>query len=493
MIQCFSGPHPNPLPEYRERGNSIALTSGIALVLVLAAIQTCPAANVQLTIDSSQHFQTIEGFGTCLYLGAAHPYDQAWYQDLYARDLGASIVRMELTPWVLGQDVTNPVPLGDDIEANIRKMDFSSAGGPSAAAFIRAVNRRKLDRMLLIGSLWTPPHWMKTGDELRFGHNSGGGHLKMDADNLQQFGRYVAAYVLGFGRYCGVPFYAVSIQNELMFKEPYNSCQYTPQEYHDAIRAVGLAFEEYGVRTKIMGPESIAPLGNFFTDKQMGWIDAVESDPATAGFLSLFCGHGCGDGPGDLRDYWQMIRAFGRESWVTEWSGEQPDWIHADKNGKPDGALAMAVHLNQMLSDGSDSAAAYWQCSDGGANLSIQNLMGNTPESAQNSAKFAVARQFFRFIRPGAIRVAVTPDAPGLTASAFIHMQNRTLTIELVNTRMSDQSVLIRLPDQPAIGQFAVYRSTATERCAARPDLTASDGAIEMTIPAEAVVTLYGQ
>jgi glucuronoarabinoxylan endo-1,4-beta-xylanase len=463
------------------------------LIFAMILDSSCLADSTLLTIDATQRFQTIEGFGACLYLGAAHPYDQPWYQDLYARELGASIVRMELTPWVCGADVTNPVPLGDDIEADIRRMDFSAAGGPSAAGFIRAVNRRKLDRLLLIGSLWTPPHWMKTGDEFRFGHNSSGGHLKMDADNLRQFGRYVAAYVLGFGRYCGVPFYAVSIQNELMFREPYDSCQYTPREYHDAIRAVGLAFEHYGVKTKLMGPESIAPLGKFFTDKQMGWIDAVQGDPATADFLAFFCGHGPGDGAEDLSDYWLRIRGFGRESWTTEWSGEQPDWIHADKNGKPDGALAMACHLNQLLADGNDSAAAYWQCSDGHANLSIQNLMGNTPESAESSAKFAVARQFFRFMRPGAIRLAVTPELPALLASAFVHPRNRTLTIELVNTGNSDESVSIRLPDVPAIRQFNVYRSSANERCAAQADLIASDGAVTVAVPAEAVVTLLGQ
>src|SRR3984957_3828454 len=463
-------------------------------VLLFTALQLSAAADqISLTIGPAQRFQTIQGFGACLSLGASPPYDQDWYQTLYARDLGCSIVRMELTPWVLGKDITLPVRLGDDIEADIRLMDFSAAGGRNAATFIRAINQKKLDRLLLIGSLWTPPHWMKDGAVIHYGNNSGGGHLKMDADNLEQFARYVSAYVKGFERVCGVPFYAVSLQNELMFKEPYNSCQYTPQEYHDAVAAVGRAFARYGIITKIMGPEGMAPNGDFFTGKQMGWIDAVQTDPETAGFLGFFCGHGHGDGEDDFRQYWSKIAGFGKESWVTEWAGEFPDWIHFDNQGKPDGALAMAWHLHEMLADGNNSAALYWQCSDGGPKLTDQNLTGNAPESANASTKFAVARNFFRWIRPGAVRVAITPESPELGASAYVHEKPRTLTIELVNTSDHGHAIRIQLLAEAPPKAFKAFRSTATERCAAQPDLIPTGGVINFTLPAEAVMTLYGQ
>jgi O-glycosyl hydrolase len=462
------------------------------LILVASLMQAAAAAQINLAINASAPAQTIEGFGACLFLGASHPYDETWYQDLYARDLGCSIVRMELTPWVLGPDVTKPVRLGDDIEANIRLMDFSAAGGPSAAKFIRAVNAKKLDRLLLIGSLWTPPHWMKDGAIVNFG-NSSGGHLRMDADNLEQFGRYVSAYVKGFERFCGVPFYAISLQNELMFKEAYNSCQYTPAEYHDAVRAVGRAFARYGITAKIMGPEGVAPFGDYFIDKQMGWINAVQDDPETAGYLSFFCGHGSGEDISDQQNYWKGIEGFGKESWVTEWSGESPDWIHSDQNGKPDGALAMAWHLHQILAGGNASAAVYWQCSDGRAAVSDQNLMGNTPQSAADSAKFAVARQFFRYIRPGSVRLAVQNDLSDLGTSAFIDPKNHALVIVLVNQANQDRDVRLSLPALPNLRIIRVFRTTATERFAAHADLVPTENAISLSIPAESVTTLYGQ
>src|SRR5436190_734196 len=80
------------------------------------------------------------------------------------------------------------------------------------------------------------PHWMKGAElDANTGQpdgnqpvltatDSAGGSLIDTPDNLQQFGRYVAAYVKGFEQTYGVPFYAISIQNELAFHETYNSC-----------------------------------------------------------------------------------------------------------------------------------------------------------------------------------------------------------------------------------------------------------------------------
>ncbi|MGA2229639.1 MAG: glycoside hydrolase family 30 beta sandwich domain-containing protein [Tepidisphaeraceae bacterium] len=456
------------------------------------------AADITLTIDDSHRFQTIEGFGACLYLGADHPYDQSWYQDLYAKDLGASIIRMELTPWVLGKDMSKPVPLGEDLEANIARMDFSAAGGIDAATMIRATNARKLDRLLLIGSLWTPPHWMKTGATLTPAGNSSGGHLKMDADNLEQFARYVAAYVKGFERACGTPFYAISIQNELMFKETYNSCQYTPREYHDAIAAVGREFAKDKIATKIMGPEGVGPDAGFFTNAQMGWIDAVESDPATADYLSLFCIHGYGGNGVDilsdgraLTDYWNTIQHFGKESWMTESSGENPAWLHTGADGKEDGALSVARHIHEGLVDGNFSAILYWQCCDGRGPISRENLMGPDEASARDSGKYACAKQFFRYIRPGSQRVDVSPQTATLGASAFVNDKDNALTIVLVNTSGQGRAVALQLPKPLSARKFHVVRSTATERCAIQPDIAASAGAATVLLPAYAVVTIY--
>jgi len=493
-------PHPGPLPEYRERRLEPRRRGVVALWVMLAWVACVRGQALELTVDAHQRFQTIEGFGTGLYLNAIRPYDQEWFQGLYARDLGCSIVRMEMTPWVLGKGMSEPVVLGDDLQANIKRMDFVGAGGPSTGRMIRAVNARKLDRMLLIGSPWTPPDWMKQGSEINSNnHNSSGGHLKMDAENLKQFGRYMAAYVKGFEQAYGVPFYAVSLQNELQFTEPYNSCQYTPKEYHEAIKAVGAAFREYGITTKILGPEGVGPDGAYFTGRQMEWIKAVRSDPATAGDLNIFAIHGYGgngidilsDGAG-LRDYWNKLKDFGLESWMTEASGENAPWLHDDGKGGDDGALSLARHIHEGLVDGNYSAIVYWQCSDGKPSVRQPTLMGDTAASAKDSAKYNCAKQFFRYIRPGAVRVGVTPESATLGASAFVHEGNRTLTVVLVNTGKADEMIRLKLP-AGFNAAMQVYRTTATDRFKFQPDVMVKDGGVIIQSPAESVMTLEQQ
>jgi O-glycosyl hydrolase len=338
---------------------------------------------------------------------------------------------------------------------------------------------------------------MKSGALLTPGGDSSGGHLKMDADNLDQFGRYVAAYVKGFEQACGIPFYAISIQNEPMFKEPYNSCQYTPREYHDAVAAVGRAFARYKITTKIIGPEGVGPDGGYFSNAQMAWINAVESDRATADDLSLFCIHGYGGNGVDilsdgraLADYWRTLRRYGKESWMTESSGENPDWLHTASDGKEDGALSVARHIHEGLVDGNYSTILYWQCCDGRGAVSRESLMGPDAASAQSSGKYACAKQFFRYIRPGSVRVDVSPQTATLGASAFVNDKNDAITIVLVNTAGQRRDVRITLPRRFASRTFRVFQSTITDRCAPQTDLAAASGVAEVQAPANGLVTL---
>jgi O-glycosyl hydrolase len=247
-----------------------------------------------------------------------------------------------------------------------------------------------------------------------------------------------------------------------------------------------------------MGPEGVGPDGGFFTKAQMGWIDAVESDAATADYLSLFCIHGYGGNGVDilsdgraLTDYWKTIQHFGKESWKTESSGENPAWLHTGTDGKEDGALSVARHIHEGLVDGNYSAILYWQCCDGRGPISRENLMGPDEASARDSGKYACAKQFFRYIRPGSQRVDVSPQTATLGASAFVNDKNDSLTIVMVNTGEEGREVELNLPKRMSSRKFHVFRSTATERCQIQPDIMASDAMATAALPARAVVTLF--
>jgi len=86
----------------------------------------------------------------------------------------------------------------------------------------------------------------------------------------------------------------------------------------------------------------------------------------------------------------------------------------------------------------------------------------------ETSSKFAAMRHFFRFIRPGAMRVgAQVSGSTSLLASAYVHDGDGTLTVVLVNAGASAATVAVQLPAQPA-GLSAFELSTSSDGALAR-------------------------
>ncbi|HEY3449804.1 MAG TPA: hypothetical protein VGK67_25845 [Myxococcales bacterium] len=175
-----------------------ALTSSAALAVGLLF---CGGAAAQtVTIDPSAREQAIDGFGTCL---SGTEGEQAWFQELYYDDLGASILRVDLTPsfkspysdflfnspWfhnspaLPGPDGNNvrtytsaadysktwsgrsaPIAvMGADLDENVKLFDFAADGPRTQGAMAKAGLSRQaaLGDFKLYGSLWSPPPWLK--------------------------------------------------------------------------------------------------------------------------------------------------------------------------------------------------------------------------------------------------------------------------------------------------------------------------------------------
>ncbi len=436
---------------------------------------------VSITVSNSQRFQTIQGFGTALY--SESPVWDTRYLQEYTKDLGASILRIPLNPDILPNQVT----LGPDLQSNVNLFNFmGNYPQTNWGNFANQAVANKQDQMKLIASIWSPPPWMKTTN------NQNGGYLIQTPDNLTQFGRYVAAYVKGFQQSYGVPLYGVSIQNELRFWEPYPSTVYSPTDYVAALKAVGAEFARDGITTKLMGPEDVGVDGGDITAAQMSYINAVKADPVAVQYLDTYIIHGySGNGvsPGSSQanwaDYWSKISADGKQSWMTETSGEQTPWIHFDSNGHPDGALSVALNLHQALAYGNVNAYVYWQMNDG------KNETQNTLEGGfdTTSLKYNAAKHYMKFIRRGIVRVGASPNTvTRVSVDAFVEPDN-SLTIELINASTFATPTTISIPST-AYASFTEYLTTATQPWSVIPGITVSNGQITLSVPANSIITL---
>jgi len=508
----------------RTRGRSAGLAVVVAAVEALERRQLFA---VDVTIDAAETFQTIDGFGTM-----ATPYSPAKAELLY-RDFGASIVRTAVDVAVLRAPgdtqwrvPTKPVELGPDLEQNLKKFDFATPRSTAMFDTVRASKSLASGRVKWLASLWTPPHWMK-GPEVDsgtgkvrdadaatpgvqpvqptlnyYGNDSSGGSLTDTPENITQFARYVAAYVVGAGRAAGVPVYGISIQNEPVFHEPYDSCVYTPATYVKAVKAVAAEFRANGIRTKVVGPEDVGvgPTSDpWILKRQYDYINAIRADPQAMAAVDVYAIHGyANDGvtpnrsPTNWGQYWNGrgkpafpswtgIKQDGKRSWMTETSGETPDWA---------GAMRIALNEQDALVQGNVSAWVYWEMEN---KLTTQHKGALTAKSDPTAPKYVAAKHFAKYVRPGAVRVAATPSDPtGVYASAYVNDSAKTLTSVLINASNKSQKVRLTLKDV-GVNAFTVdRRSDAKALWVDRGPVAVRNRTATLTLSPQSVVTLQG-
>ena len=473
-----------------------------AAAVVVETLESRRLLAVAVDIDAATRFQQIDGFGTSLAWWKDNLADTDSFRDTWFKDLGSSVLRVDLNILALpGSDgnLKTPVTMVDNLQTNIDAFDWNSVPTKRFGGVIQAAATKKIDDFKVVGTIWTPPHWMKsaqldstgqpkldpqTGQPLpvlkQVGQylNSVGGVLTDDAANLEQFGRYVAAYVKGYEQKFGVPMYAVSIGNEPAFdqvgtsSEGFNSAVYDPARFVKALKAVANAFDHYGITTRIMGPEALASGQYTYTH----YINAIKADPAAAAAIDLYNLHGTA-----TSTWFNLIKDTGRRGWMTETSGEAPTW---------DGALNLARNLQTALVQGNVSAWLYWQMADGGTSPSAFTLTANNDTDIP---KFTAARHFFRTIRPGAVRVAATPtDTAGIFASAFVQDQQKTLTSIVMNLGTTPQMVNLHVGGTHLSNFNFARRSTATGLWQTITPIAITNDLATFELPARSIITLQG-
>lgn len=482
---------------------------------------------IDITIDAATQFQTIDGFGTSLSWSTNTPYSQDAWRNMYFQDLGSSMLRFDMRHNALkgpDGDWETPVTLGTDLAANIAQFDFNTLGVGQAGLVAQAGQSKKIDDLKIIGSIWSPPHWMK-GPELNpfngnyvdadpntpgiqyvypsfNGSDSSGGSLIDTPENLEQFGRFVASFVAGFEQQYGVEIEAISIQNEMTLHTGYSSCVYTPALFVKAIKAVNDAFTMWGIDTKIQGPEHIS-IGHVNEPWQIWqqrlFIDAIKADSVAFNALDTYLTHNYAAGgasnprspemwdqlwngrPAPNNPTWPALKDDGKPLWMTETGGEDPNWT---------GAMLMASGLQEALTFGNVSAWLYWQTSEGTSYPHRYSLTGGTDTTAD---KYVAAKHFYRYVRPGAVRISATPNDPAdVEVSAFLHDEQQTLTTVLINRSDTSQVVNLNL-DNIHVATFDVYRqSTAGGKWVDKGSISPVSGLRTITLPANSIVTLQG-
>lgn len=426
----------------------------IGLIVCAAAAGTAAGRDVEVRVDATETHQTMEGFGTMWTYWAWLPqYDDPAFFDMIVDDLGVSLVRVEIP--------ASLEPSNDDADPDHFNWDgFRTWETDRLLRFCQEFDKRGVKRFL--GDTFSPPGFLKTNRAVEWG-----GAIR--ADMWDEYAEFMTAFVILARKNYGINITDITIQNELLFIEWYASCVYHPQAAREAVRALMRRFRRDGIGTQIHMPEDM-----MFYDRMMAYIGPTMADPETSAFPGSFCTHRQG-GFEETRRWRESTKQYGRQNWMTETSGHPQDW---------DGALKMASDIYDYVVGGDFSVWVYLrltQPAGSGAGLMVDG---------RPAPKYYAAKHYYRYVRPGALRVGAQSPDGDLLVSAFRHDVDGTLTVVLINRSGEEASVRMSAHGEGLPDVYSLCRSTATEGCEDRGPV---GGEPAFTMPGRSMVTLYGQ
>lgn len=427
------------------------LARGAACILA-SAVPAATATAIQL--DPSITFQTIDGFGGFgaqqVWWAGSDNYDGLFYTDAWLTevitDLGLTIIRDELHPHIEDvNDNADPTVIdwnSLDLQTYTPKPWKTGLNFSGHVAFLRRAKEiadANGEPLKVIASIWSPPAWMKTNNS-----TLNGGSL-VDTDAMrEELAEFCEIAVTAFRDSCGYDLDALSIQNELAFTQPYNSCVYTPEQYWRALLAVGRRFQQRSFSTLIFGAET---MGTYTRgDGVRNYMGPILADSEARGYLDVLAVHGYKDGvapdygsaPGWQLMYDSAAAVLGAPLWMTE-SGV------GGRDYESGFASVKAIHL--ALAHGNLSAWVYWYTRD--------ELY---TDGVDKTPAYHTAKQYFRFVRPGALRIACTSADPELLVTAYHHHANDCYTVVAINNGQAAKQVSLEGSNLPS--SFDIYATT---------------------------------
>ncbi len=375
------------------------------------------AAN-PITVDETQTYQTVEGFGAAMTDSSAYLLHQvvpssqlaAVMSNLFTRNgsgIGISFVRD---------------PMGaSDLSRTVYSFDDMPAGqtDPTLANFSIAHDQQDIIPLLLqarqlnpslkiMSNPWSPPGWMKSNGSMLGGTLLSG----MDTPLANYFVKYLQAYAAA-----GLPVDYVSLQNEPLYDTATNPNPY-PGMYMDAATETTLlrdyvlpAFQSNGITTRVLVYDHNWDTLSY---PQTVLADAtVQSSPLVAGTAW----HGYGGAPGAMGALHAAYPSLG--DYETELSGGT--WV-ADQ---------MKTDFETITNSMRNWARSYVKWG-----LALDENMGPhsggcgtcTPLVTVNSTSGAVTYDveyytlghFSKFVLPGAQRI-YSSNGVGIVDAAFLN------------------------------------------------------------------------
>jgi len=385
-------------------------------------------------VDPRKTFQTIEGIGGALTDSSAETYAKlppksqqevltAYFDE--EKGIGYSFCRTNIHSC----DFSSDVYTYDDVAGDTELKNFSiDHDRKYRIPFIKAALATAKTPFTLFASPWSPPAWMKTNDNMLRG-----GKLKPEYAEAwaSYYGRFVKAY-----EKAGIAIWGLSVQNEPMAVQTWQSCIYTGEEERDFVRDhLGPALERDG----------LSGLKLMVWDHNRGLLYArakvVYDDPEASKYVWGAAFHWY------VGDHFDQVRQT-YEAWSDKrlvFSEGCPELFNAAKVAEWQWGEKYGLSMLMDLSNGTSAWTDWNVLLD---ELGGPNHVGNfcyAPIHADTKTgeltymnSFYYIGHFSKYVRPGAKRVSAVTDDDRLLATAFKNTDGKVAVVVL---NLSDDTV----------------------------------------------------
>jgi glucuronoarabinoxylan endo-1,4-beta-xylanase len=447
------------------------------------------AAVTEVTVDGARQYQTIEGFGTCLIAWVERfrsLYRTQEFQKIYVEGVCCNMLRVNM--W----GPTFEKPTGDWAQIRYEDFDMSVNGGrPQIFLDFGRGIRRLNPSVKIIGTVWSPPAWMKVNKSITDTKSSairaggyGSNTNRVDPQYFRHFCKWMVEYVKLHERQ-GVPFYAVSPGNEVQFSQSFESCVWDGKDFAAIVALLREMLDAEGYRrVKIFGPETMT--SHMYEGGTGSYVKAVRDNPQALQALDVFATHGYEDGVKDemsansSRQFWNLIQDTGKPFWITEGGTGGHDWPIPIQKG-----IGNALH--NALVVGNCSAFVPWQITE--SNRSTHGLM----VMSQYTPKTYTAMHYTRFIRPGARRIDAQPGFATVQVGAFLHENDGDLTVVALNPTDQEQTLSLAFRNLQGLVLLHAYRTSATESLQELGDVPVRGDRASFLMTPESIATFSGK
>jgi len=382
-------------------------------------------------IDPAKTFQTFVGVGAALTDAAAEtfaklpPDKQAEFMKAYFdpnEGIGYSIARTNINSCDFSSDMYTYVDEGDkDLKSFTLKHDLNYK-----IPMIKKAVEAAGGNLPLFVSPWSPPAWMKDNNNMLQGG-------KLLPEFYDSWANYFVKFIQEYEK-AGVPVWGLTVQNEPMAKQTWESCIYTAEEERDFVKNhLGPALWKNNLKDKKL------IVWDHNRDLVFHRANGILSDPEAAKYVWGIGFH-----------------------WYESWHGASiPDNIKRVAEAYPDKPLMLTEACNfpfswdtfdqwkwgenygsAMIHDFNNGAVAWtdWNIlldETGGpnhvGNFCFAPVHAKTQEGTLHYMNsYYYIGHFSKFIRPGAKRISVSSSRAQLLATGFINPDG-TVAVVVMN------------------------------------------------------------